>query len=149
MAVTIRQITAHQFAPAFDLLCRFFAEEGFNVPLELIRLNLESFLSRADYGAFLAYVEGQPIGIATVSTTISVELGRMAEIDDLYVLPDARGHGVAGALITAALDWCRAQGRTYIQVTITPEGEAAHGLTRFYDKIGFADTRRKLMSRAL
>ena len=137
------------FDPALDLLRRFFAEEGFEVPRDQIRLNLEAFLSRADYGVFLASIAGQPVGLATVSASVSVELGRMAEIDDLYVLPDARGHRVARALITAALDWCRAQGRVYVQVTITPEGEDAHGLTHFYDKLGFVDTQRTIMALAL
>jgi GNAT superfamily N-acetyltransferase len=144
----IVQVGPESFDPAFDLLRRFLAEEGFDVPQEQSRLNLQAFLSRADYGVFLASIAGRPIGIATVSTSVSVELGPMAEIDDLYVLPDARGQGVARALIEAALDWCRRQGRVYVQVTITPEGEAAHGLTGFYDKLGFVETRRTIMALA-
>ena len=78
----VTQVGPESFDPAFDLLRRFLAEEGFGVPQEQIKLNLETFLGRTDYGAFLASAAGRPIGIATVSTAISVELGRMAEIDD-------------------------------------------------------------------
>jgi GNAT superfamily N-acetyltransferase len=64
-------------------------------------------------------------------------------------LPEARGQGVAGALIGEVLHWCRMQGRACVQVTITPEGEAAHGLSRFYNKIGFVDSGRRVMSKTL
>jgi aminoglycoside 6'-N-acetyltransferase I len=135
--------------PALELLRRFFAEEGFTTPPEQIRVNLRAFLDERRYAAFLAHLGGAPVGVLTLSTSVSVELGRMAEIDDLYVLPAARNAGIAKALIRAALEWCRAKGCLYVQATVTPEGEAAHGLTGFYAKLGFADTERKLLSHIL
>lgn len=60
-------------------------EEGFDTTPAQIRLNLQEFLGNPGYGTFLAYLNNEPVGIATVSTAISVELGRMAEIDDLYL----------------------------------------------------------------
>lgn len=146
MTLRILQIASAQFDSALSLLQRFFIEEGFDAPPEQIRANLTEFFAHNDYSVFLAYLNDQPVGIATVSTSISVELGRMAEIDDLYVLPEARGQGVAKALITKVIEWCQSQGRAYIQVAITPAGEAAHGLQKFYKQLGFIDTQRALFA---
>lgn len=145
----VRRAGPESFDPAFQLLQRFFAEEGFATPAEHIRQNLEAFLRDERYAVFLAYGEAEAVGIATVSTATSIELGRMAEIDDLYILPEARNRGIAKNLIEAALDWLRAQGGVYVQVTVTPEGEAAHGLIRFYTKLGFHHTCRTLLAHNL
>src|SRR6185503_3615398 len=97
----------------------------------------------------LAHPQAEAVGIVTISTATSIELGRMAEIDDLYVLPEARNLGLARRLIEAALEWLRSQGGIYIQVTVTPKGEAAHGLIRFYTKLDFHPTGRTLLARDL
>lgn len=103
-------------------------------------------LSDAGTAVFLATLGERAIGVATVSMSLSLEYGRYAEIDDLYVLPAERGQGTAKQLINAALDWSRSRGCQSVLVTITPEGETAYGLTRFYSKLGFVDTQRKLMT---
>src|SRR6266478_3869712 len=63
-----------------------------------------------------------------------VEWGRLGEIGDLYVLPTARGKGIAAAMIDAAKLKCRDMGCSAVAVVITPEGEDRHGLTRFYER---------------
>ena len=69
---------------------------------------------------------------------------RLGEIGDLYVLPEARGNGIARRLVQAAIDWCRARGCGAVEVTMTPLGEAAHGLRNFYSRLGFAATGRTI-----
>jgi len=57
-------------------------------------------------------------------------------IQDLYVTPQARGRGLARALLSAALgrqDW----GARYVTLGVSPDNAAAQG---FYAKLGF--TRR-------
>ena len=155
--IAIRRAGPESFDPAFKLLQRFFAEEGFTTPPERIRQNLAAFLDNDGYAVFLMYRQAsalahrqaEAVGIATVSTSISIELGRMAEIDDLYVLPEARNLGLAKRLIEAAMEWLRSEGGIYAQVTVTPEGEAAHGLIRFYIKLGFHQTGRTLLAQNL
>lgn len=142
----VRHAGLESFNPAFQLLQRFFIEEGFATPVEHIRLNLETFLHDERCAVFLAYRDAEAVGIATVSTATSIELGRMAEIDDLYIVPEARKLGLAQRLIEATRNWLRAQGGAYVQVTITPEGEAAHGLIRFYTHLGFHQTGRTLLA---
>ena len=59
---------------------------------------------------------------------VYIEWGRLGEIGDLYVLPEARGNGIARRLVQAAIDWRRARGCSAVEATTTPLGEAAHGL---------------------
>jgi GNAT superfamily N-acetyltransferase len=68
----------------------------------------------------------------------------VSEIGDLYVLPSARSKGVARWLIAAAIAWCRQAGCRAILVTVTPEGDRAHGLVEFYGRHGFAMTDRMI-----
>ena len=84
-----------------------------------------------------------------MTTMFYVEGGRLGEIGDLYVLPTARGSGVAAALIAAATAKCGVLGCSEIFVVVTPEGQARHGLEGFYSKFGFAWDGRRLLSRRL
>jgi GNAT superfamily N-acetyltransferase len=83
------------------------------------------------------------VGIVTVTSVLYIEWG-LGEIGDLYVLPEARGNGIARRLVQAAIDWCRARGCSAVEVITTPMGEAAHGLSSFYARLGFAATGRTI-----
>jgi GNAT superfamily N-acetyltransferase len=87
------------------------------------------------------------VGIATVTTSVGIEYGRSAELEDLYVLPEARGGGVATALIEAVCDWSCKQGASVVLVTVTPEGESEHGLLSYYQRRGFTNTGRVILER--
>jgi GNAT superfamily N-acetyltransferase len=85
----------------------------------------------------------------TVTTMLYVEWGRLGEIGDLYVLPEARNSGIGAALIDAAKAKCRTMGCSAVSVVITPEGEEGHGLTRFYQRFGFAGSGRCIVTHVL
>lgn len=106
-------------------------------------------LTSESSAVFLARWGEEAQGVATVTTSVGVEYGCAAEIDDLYVLPQARGRGVASALIEAVCAWCRERGCTTILVTVTPEGEAAHGLMGFYQRRGFVHMGRVILECSL
>jgi len=131
------------------LLARFFVEEGFAAPSAEIRARADVFLAEQANAAFLAREESLPVGAATVTSGFGFETGRQAEIEDLYVLPGWRRRGVARALIDAALAWCRDRGCADVEVVVTPEGEARHGLGAWYRSLGFTDTGRRIHRRRL
>lgn len=85
------------------------------------------------------------MGVATVTTTRGIEFGISAELEDLYVVPQARAAGVGSALIGAVKDWCRSQGCSLVAVIVTPEGQAAHNLIEYYNARGFRETGRTLL----
>jgi GNAT superfamily N-acetyltransferase len=138
----IAEIADNQVAAAGDLLYRFLSEEGFVADRELIQANLDALRNDAHHWAAVCIMDGEIVGIVTVTTMLYVEWGRLGEIGDLYVLPESRMQGVARALVKSAIHWCRSHGCSAVAVTITREGETRYGLSRFYAKFGFAPTDR-------
>ncbi|MGH7047013.1 MAG: GNAT family N-acetyltransferase [Stellaceae bacterium] len=134
--------SAPMLRPIFSVA--FFAEEGFAGDPATIAANFEALRRAPDHWAAAAMEHSRMVGIATVTTMLYVEWGRLGEIGDLYVLPGARRRGIAGALVHAAIEWCRLQGCSAVEVVITAEGERTHGLSRFYQRLGFAPTGRTM-----
>jgi aminoglycoside 6'-N-acetyltransferase I len=130
---------------AAELLVRFLAKEGFETPPERLRAHLALMLAEPGSAVFLAWEDERAVGVATVTTVIGLEFGRSAELEDLYVLPEARGRGVAGALIDAVRAWCRACGCAVLAVVVTPEGQSERGLLEFYTRRGFRVSGRALL----
>lgn len=141
----IAQFNEAQFESATALLIKFFIEEGFSTAPELIRENLRLFLANDESAVFLAEDEEKAVGVATVTTTFGIEFGRSAELEDLYVLPEARNQGAARRLINTVQNWCKQRGCLTLAIVITPEGEAKNGLSSFYQKLGFVETDRRIM----
>ncbi len=148
-SIHIEKISSEALDSALDLLERFFHEEGFDTPVAQIRVSLAVMLISQLSAVFLARQDGAALGVATVTTSLGLEYGLSAEIEDLYVLPQARGRGIASALIEAACNWCRRKGCSLVLVTVTPQGDDAHGLMDFYQQRGFVNTRRVLLERSL
>lgn len=141
----IEQATLANLEQALHLLERFFKEEGFRTPREQIRRQIEHLLCDAESAVFLAWEQTRAVGVATVTTTEGIELGLSAELEDLYVLPEARGSGAGRGLIRAVADWCRTRGCSLVAVVVTPEGQAAHDLIGYYRAQGFEETGRTLL----
>jgi aminoglycoside 6'-N-acetyltransferase I len=149
MPIDIRKVEIDALDEAFYLLERFFREEGFDTPAEAMRSSLRAMLVNPSSAVFVARQEGEAVGVATVTTSVGVEYGWSAELEDLYVLPEARGCGIAGAMIEAVCSWCREEGVTVVLVTVTQEGEANHKLLDYYQRRGFTNTGRLILERAL
>jgi GNAT superfamily N-acetyltransferase len=143
--IAIRAVSAADLAAACALLVRFFAEESFSTPAGTIASNLRTMIEDPFSWAAMAWEGDEAVGIATISTNRGVEFGLQGEIGDLYVVPAARGRGIARALVDASLAWCRERGCASVQVVITPEGQDAHDLLGFYNRLGFAPTGRTLV----
>jgi GNAT superfamily N-acetyltransferase len=148
-SVRIQQIGLESFDAAFHLLQRFFREEGFSTPAEEMAASARTMLADPGSAVFLASLGSEALGVATVTTSVGIEYGRSAELDDLYVLPSARGMGIASALIGAVCDWCRDQGCTALLATVTPQGETTHGLLGFYQRRGFINSGRVILEHPL
>jgi GNAT superfamily N-acetyltransferase len=128
-----------------EVLERFFSEEGFELPGEGMQPRLEQYVSLPHHAVFAAREGGRLVGVATVTSNFGLEYGWVAELEDLYVIPEHRGGGVARALVVAAVSWARDETCSALLATVTPEGQDAHDLIGFYRHIGFADEGRKLL----
>jgi GNAT superfamily N-acetyltransferase len=82
----------------------------------------------------LARSDGIAAGFATLywtwATTIAARIGVM---NDLFVVPAARGTGAADALIRACADECRQHGAAELTWQTAPDNARAQGV---YDRIG-------------
>lgn len=144
-ALHVCQVRVSAFEEILPLIERFFVEEGFHTPPIQIREHLLTLLADPESAVFLAQRGTRPIGVATVTTSQGIELGLSAELEDLYVLPDARKQGAGHALVEAVREWCRCQGCTLVSVVVTPQGQAAHDLIDYYRGQGFEETGRTLL----
>ena len=134
---------------AVKLLGDFFAESGFPGDRDSISLNLRAMLADPNHWAAIVRKAGEALGVMTVTTMPYVEWGRLGEIGDLYVVPDARQRGVARLLVEAGLDWCRARGCSAVSVVVTEQGELRDGLGLFYGKLGFLASGRRIYTMRL
>jgi GNAT superfamily N-acetyltransferase len=77
---------------------------------------------------------GRAVGFATLYWTWqTLSAGRVGVMNDLYVAAEARGTGVAGALIAACLERCREHGATELVWQTARDNARAQAV---YDRIG-------------
>lgn len=87
--------------------------------------------------ALLAWEDHRPIGLLMIAGHSDSPLFRhrhWAELLALYVVPEAQGAGVAGALLDAGLDWARKRGYARVQLYVTATNLRARS---FYARSGF------------
>ncbi|MBI3968874.1 MAG: GNAT family N-acetyltransferase [Chloroflexi bacterium] len=85
----------------------------------------------------LAWLGAEPVGLLIMSRHRDSLLFRhrnWAELLALYVVPKARHHGVADALLAAGVNWARARGYDRVQLYVTTGN---HRAKRFYSGCGF------------
>ena len=134
---------------ASELLIRFFREEQFDTPDDVIRRNTGIMAGLDNCGLFVAENAGEAIGVATVSLEFGIEFGRGGEMGDLYVLPEWRGKGVSRKLVQAIEELLEGRGATTYQVTVTPYAQDAHDLKDFYSGLGFETEGRLILARKI
>jgi GNAT superfamily N-acetyltransferase len=134
---------------ACDLLIRFFREEAFDTPDEVIRRHTAIMAGLDNCGLFIAESSGKAIGVATISLEFGIEFGWGAEMGDLYVLPEWRGQGLSRRLVLAIEDFLKDRGASFYQVTVTPYAQEAHDLKVFYDRLGFDSEGRLILAKKL
>ncbi len=98
--------------------------------------------AKTDTGADSAVV-----GYVVLTLGFSIEYGgRDGFMDELYVVPDARGRGVGTAAVRLVMDEARKLGFKALHLEVMPGNERALEL---YRRHGFTDTRRHLLNKWL
>jgi len=85
----------------------------------------------------IAYLAGEPAaGLALVTLRSNVWYdGSVALLDELYVEPDRRGHGLGAAMIRLLIADARETGVSAIEINVDAEDVDAQ---RFYERHGFS-----------
>jgi len=96
---------------------------------------------------FVARLGETAVGMACLSFTWTLEHGGLsAWLDELYVQPEQRSHGVGRRLLLAAMDHAKAQGAAAIDLEVVEGHERA---ARLYEREGFRAHRRTRWVRPL
>jgi GNAT superfamily N-acetyltransferase len=86
------------------------------------------------HGLQLLARRGAALGFATLYWTWStVRAARIGVMNDIYVVPEARGEGVGVALIEACRERCRERGMSRLEWRTAPTNVQAQ---RLYDRVG-------------
>ncbi len=77
-----------------------------------------------------------PIGFGLVTLRPNVWfVGLVGIIDELYVEPSSRGHGIGTALMAGIERECRARSVEYVEINVDAGDDGAR---RFYERLGYA-----------
>ncbi|MCM5557648.1 GNAT family N-acetyltransferase [Pleomorphomonas sp. JP5] len=88
---------------------------------------------------FVAFLAGEPVGLAGLSRQRPSRMAHRASIVMVYVRKSLRGTGVADGLIDAVIAEARGMGIVQLELAVTAENRAA---VRFYERKGFVEIGR-------
>ncbi len=131
------------------LATAFHIEEGFTTPVDELRANLRNLLASPTARTVVAVSDSEVVAFAITTTSVGLESGLIAELEDLYVTPEARRRGIAGQLIDDSAQWARRRGCRYLELVIVPTGRDVSHLDTYYRNRGFQDAGRRLIIRDL
>lgn len=86
----------------------------------------------ASGAAVIAWVGDKPSGLAA-----GIILDGEHHMISMWLAPDARGHGLAEALVHGVADWARRDGATVLTLWVVDGNESGR---RLYERIGFEPT---------
>ena len=139
MSVDIRPMTSTDIPAMLPLVEQYWIFEdvaGFDaarVAKELQRFCVDATLGNG----WIAYVKGQPVGYLLAVYVFSLEhLGLTAEIDELFVLPSARGKGLGDELLELAEAEFIRRGCTNVALQL---GKGNLGARFFYRAHGYEE----------
>lgn len=131
-----------------ELMEVFYAEEGYPFDRERARQALLPLLEDECKGrVWILREDGEVVGYVVLTLGWSLEYhGRDAFVDELFVLPSHRGHGLGRRALEVVAAACREVGVRALHLEVERDNEGARAL---YRKWGFADHDRLLLTRRL
>ncbi len=136
MNIHVRHATVHDLdavAPLFDAYRQFYRQPS---DLEQSRAFLrDRFAHHESVILFATDVDGAALGFTQLYPLFSsVRCIRTYLLNDLFVAPTARKHGVGAYLLTAAADFARANGRAALSLSTAVDNTTAQKL---YESLGW------------
>ncbi len=144
----IRHATAADRDVVIDLLVAQLRDHAIPTPAVDLARTVDALLLRPQRARFLlAVAGGRAIGLAAVSFGWPLEHGgRGAWLEELFVIPEARGRGTGTRLLEAALDVARGQGAVAVDLEVERGHERAASL---YRRHGFTPLERTRWAKRL
>jgi GNAT superfamily N-acetyltransferase len=138
---TLESVTPTSRGDALALLEAQFAEHSIVVEQDALDAGVLGLVDASRRGAVLLAREGpRAVGVAVLSYTWALEHGgRVAWLEELYVVPDRRGGGIGRALLDHAVAHCREAGCRALDLEVAEDHRRAE---RLYERAGFRPLRR-------
>jgi len=131
------RLASHSDAAVFGRLLHAFNSE-FGEPTPDAGLIAERATPLLESGEVVVLFGGEgPDGFAELRFRPSLYSGALdAYLEELYVVPDRRGHGLGRALLEAAIEHARERGATRMDLNTSTDDVAARAL---YESAGFTN----------
>lgn len=121
----------------------FYDEDGFTTSDADLERNFRALLGDEDNAyVCLATVDGACVGFALTTNRMILESGNVAELQDLYVMPAYRRHGIGDVLIDDAVEWAAERQASMVEVVVAPNDRDVSRLVAYYERLGFRDEGR-------
>jgi ribosomal protein S18 acetylase RimI-like enzyme len=133
---TVRRANVADAPEVARLLHDFNTEFSEPVPeVDVLAERVAQFIERGE-AAFLLAGDG-PDGVAEIRFRPSIMTGALdAYLEELYVAPAKRGHGLGRALLEEAMEAARQQGAVRMDLGTSEDDAAARAL---YESVGFSN----------
>ncbi len=148
MATHFRPALRSDLELLMELVTEFYAESMYPLRRAEARQAVERLLDDPGAGRiWLIEVEGATAGYLALTLGFSIEyLGRDAFIDEIYLRPSFRGHGLGTEAIALAEREARELGVRALHLEVERSNPRARGV---YLRRGFRDNDRQLLSKIL
>ncbi|MFZ0714557.1 GNAT family N-acetyltransferase [Mycobacterium sp.] len=103
---------------------------------EVLTTRLHSLLAGGDVIAFVAGDPAVAVALLTLRPNVWYD-GPIVLVDELYVVPEARGCGIGSELLVAVESLTRERGGELIEIAVDGADADAH---RFYERHGYTAT---------
>ncbi|WP_305804873.1 GNAT family N-acetyltransferase [Stenotrophomonas sp. YIM B06876] len=141
-----RRATPAEFPQVLAMVRDFYQEDEILYDAARVEPGLHSLLQDPACGALLLLgSQDMPLaGYITLGWCFSVEQGgRFILLDELYLLPSARGRGWGRQALQLAREWASGQGASVLRLEVNHHNERAKAL---YLSAGFNDDSRDILT---
>lgn len=141
----LRQASPDNCALLVDLMTEFYAEADYPLNRRRAEAAFSELLADPRLGlVWVIEVESAPVGYVVMTLGYSMEYGgRDAFVDDLFIRPDFRGHGLGTLAVETVRAACAERGVRAIHLEVGRDNDAAQSV---YRRAGFVDTDRQLLT---
>ena len=148
MATTYRPILHSDIDMTVAMMREFYAIDGYPIDTQVSRQLFSEFIENDQLGkAWLIVSDGDVVGYVILTFVFSFEFkGKIAFIDELYILESARGKGIGRNAIAFIKLEAERLSIKMLYLEVEHHNSAAQKL---YENAGFETHKRKLMQRKL
>ncbi|RZJ29357.1 MAG: GNAT family N-acetyltransferase [Flavobacterium sp.] len=148
MATTYRPVLTSDIDLTVAMMRDFYAIDGYPIDLSVSRKLLSEFIADENLGkAWLILSDGDVVGYVILTFVFSFEFkGKIAFIDELYILESSRGSGIGKNTIAFIKAEAEKYGVKMLYLEVEHHNSAAQKL---YENAGFETHNRKFMQHKL